>query len=365
MLLALQTRNFRNLKDVDIELSPQTTVFIGDNGQGKTNILESAYLLSYGKPFRGSKEHTIMWGEEETSILGKTSNHQIRVEIQKPKDVTETKVYIDNKPKSHSKLFGVFVSVSFFPEEIDLLTGPPSLRRSFIDKFISTQDRVYLSDLVNYQKSLRNRNRLLKNRVPKDQIKVWDESLAKYGSRVWERRGEALKEINETLKTISKKLVEKNLFIDYSNPLIESEPDDSIWFFKSRLEKDAELEARLGITVFGPHRDDFKLIAEEEVGRGFLQKDLANYGSRAQQRQGVVLLKLAQAVFFTKHFGEKPTIILDDVTSELDEKNKKILLTNLYNYQLLISTTTLESLPKELREKTKIYEVEKGSVTAL
>ena len=125
-----------------------------------------------------------------------------------------------------------------------------------------------------------------------------------------------------------------------------------------------ELERRFRVTLFGPHRDDFKISAEEESGKTIIQKDLANFGSRAEQRQAAILLKFAESRLFAKFFGQAPTLLLDDITSELDSKNRELLLEHLTNGQYIITTTSLDSLPENIRSKARVLAVKNGEVAA-
>src|SRR4030042_5203387 len=141
MLKSLIIRNFRNLSVPKVQLSPGYAIIGGENGQGKTNLLEAIYLLAYGKPLRGSKDEAINWNEDESVVVGETESSKIQIIFRRGR---ETQVFINNKLKALSNLFGKFLAVVFYPQEIELLTGPPALRRNFLDRLISTSNKDYL-----------------------------------------------------------------------------------------------------------------------------------------------------------------------------------------------------------------------------
>ena len=361
MLQELSVKNYRNLSIPRLKISTGTTILVGSNGQGKTNILEAIYFLSYGKPFRGSKSDCIQWGGDEALISGSVDNQDLRVLIKKDQ---ETTISINGKKRSIVDLFGKFVSVLFHPEEIEMVTGAPTLRRNWLNRSISTVNKHYLFDLIKYQKILKNRNKLLKQRVhTKEEVDIWDKSLVKYGARIWRERASTIIELNKLLGGRSKKITGKVLRIMYSNPLTRIEERDQEKYYLKSLKSYRSLEERMKATVYGPHRDDFHLITEEQSGQSISQKDTAAFGSRGEQRQAVILLKLTEAAYFTKAFSKPPTILLDDVVSELDEKNRNLLLTNVFGKQVIITTTDVENFSSEVKVKSRVLKVENGRVS--
>lgn len=359
MLKLLTIRNFRNLTIPKLRLSPGPTVIVGKNGQGKTSILEAIYLLSYGKPFRGTKSNVINWHAREAQVLGETDNDNFAISISRD---NETKVIINGKTKRIVSLFGKLVTVIFHPEEIGLVTGPPTLRRSWLDRLISTVDKEYLFNLANYQRSLKNRNKLLKTRGHIDEdLEVWDKNLAVYGTKLWERREEIVKVFNQIFKRRATKVIGKPFKIDYTNPLLK-EKERRREIFLKKLKETKPVENKLFVTIFGPHRDDFNLFSEETSGQNILDKDVALFGSRAEQRQAAIILKLAEAEFFTQVYKKYPTILLDDVTSELDSENKKLLLSNTHARQVIITTTNEKEAVSGLPSRPNVLKIESGKI---
>lgn len=360
MLKNLSTRNFRNLQIPKVEIPSGTTAIVGGNGQGKTNILEAIYLLAYGAPFRGTRAESISWGEEEATVFGETEGGSIQIILSREK---ETKILVNNKPKSRLDLLGRFNAVFFHPQEIELVVGAPELRRRFLDRLIGTTDKDYLLTLINYYRALRNKNHLLKTRAENAaELEIWDKNLAALGTKVWLVREKTLATLNQILKQETGRIVGRSLFLEYKNPLmgLEGKQAEKAFLQAQALQKD--LERRYLATVFGPHRDDFRIIMEETRNHNIRQKDLTAFGSRAQQRQAVILLKLAQAKFFTQGFQKKPTLLLDDVAGELDEVNRELLFANLPTGQVIITTTSAEFLPERIRKKTTLLTVREGRI---
>ena len=360
MLRTLSVKNFRNLNINRLDIKPGVTVVVGDNGQGKTNLLEAIYYLSYGKSFRGTKAQAISWKKDNAYIVGEAGRYKIELRINRNEENT---ALINGKQKRLALLLGCFVSVIFHPEGIETISGPPGLRRAWLDKLISTTDKSYLYDLINYQKALRSKNSLLKKPQSDEwQLEVWNKNLAGLGCKIWQKRDKAIGNINHILKGESNKLIGEKLTLDYTNPMIGKSGVAGEGFYLKILEAQKKLEKRLQATVFGPHRDDFRVVKEEIRNKTILQKELSGFGSRAEQRQAVLLLKIAEGKIYNDYFEEAPSILLDDVASELDKKNRELFLTRLWSRQAFITTTSLELLPEEVRKKSQVFKMEKGTL---
>ena len=361
MLKALGVKNFRNLNIPKLTLTPGYTVIVGDNAQGKSNILEAIYLLSSGKPFRGTKNQALNWSAQEALVSGETDAGKIQIVISREDD---TKISIDGKPKNLLALFGKFAATLFYPGEIELASGPPVGRRSWLDRLIATTDKTYLYNLLNYYRSLRNKNRLLKNNTgDMGQLEVWNNNLAAFGTKIWLTREEIVTRGNQTLKKVAKASIEKEIFLRYKNPVAGLEEAEAKKAFLKTLNSQKELEARVMATVFGPHRDDFEIILEEESGQNILQENLSLFGSRGEQRQAVIALKLTEYAYFKEAFSKSPSVLLDDPFSELDEKNRQLLLASLSAQQTILTTTSIDFLPTYIKKKARILVVKRGEVS--
>ncbi|MDP2720571.1 MAG: DNA replication and repair protein RecF [bacterium] len=362
MLKVLLIKNFRNLEIANLKLEPGTTIIIGENGQGKTNFLEAINTLSYGKSFRAHKQEAINWQNDKAAVVGTTNKDRLEAIFSRN---SANQIKVNGRNTKAADFLGRFVSVVFHPEEIDLVSGVPDRRRAWLDRLIATTDKNYLYALVRYQKSLVNKNRLLKEAAKDEaQIEIWNKSLAKHGTLIWRIRRETIANVNEILNLQSRRLTKKTVFIEYKNPIAE-QPFFSEKAYLKKLEIERPLEQRLRMTVYGPHRDDFKVIMEEQKEKNILQKSLADYGSRAEQRQAVILMKLAEAKFFGDFFGEAPTMLLDDVASELDHHNRDLLLAGLYGRQIFITTTELDNLPVDITKKATLLNMTSGQLTKL
>jgi len=362
-LKVLAIKNFRNLSIPETSLPAGPTIIVGGNGQGKTNMLEAIHFLSYGRPFKGTKDQVINWGETESLLRGTTDNESITINIKKDQ---KTKVLINGKTKKSIDLLGRFVSVAFYPEEISIITGQPSLRRSWLDKLISTIDKEYLRALVRYQRSLKNRNRLLKTGgYHPESLEVWDRNLAKFGTKIWFLREGAVHSFNQIFRKKSVGLTGKPFTLQYKNPINKLSPKEAEEYFLRELKLRKDIESRLLVSVFGPHRDDINLLIEEQAGKKILEKNVSTFGSRGEQRQATILLKLAEADFFTQHYQKHPTILLDDVSSELDKKNQRLLFSNLLARQVIITTTDEEPIEKNFKTKPNILRIVEGKITAI
>lgn len=360
MLKTLLVKNFRNLAIPEVKFTGGSTIIIGSNGQGKTNLLEAMHCLSYGRSFRGSKKETINWYEREARVLGLTDRESIEIIFRRE---DESRILINNKQKRFSQLIGKFVSVLFHPEDMLILTGGPSLRRAWLDKLISTINKNYLFALVRYQKALLQKNKVLKNLDSlRDQLEIWNNHLSKHGSYLWKVRSETIEIANKILKVQSGRLAGKTIFLKYETPLAKIKDAARQKTYQRMLDAQLPSERRFQVTIFGPHRDDFKIFAEEIAGRQLLQKDLSRFGSRGEQRQALVLLKLTEGKIFGEFFKEPPSILLDDVASELDHKNKKLLFDHLFARQVFITTTDLRALPADVVKKAKILKIAGGGL---
>lgn len=333
--------NFRNFEEKLLEFFPQTTVIVAPNATGKTNILESVYLLSTGKSFKAKvEEEMISYGEEIGRVKGlfmgedeeKTKLEVVltRGEItvgqtpEKTEKAARKKLSINGVGKRLIDFTGNFKTVLFGPWDMQLVTESPSIRRKFLDNLLSQVDREYRRASLSYDKGLRQRNKLLlrirEEGVPRSQLLFWDRLLIKNGDYLSQKREEFIDFVNnkEPLKGHKFKL-------DYDKSAIS----------ETRLEQYKEEEVAAGTTLVGPHRDDF-IFEIEEKSDGFV--DLARFGSRGEQRMGVLWIKLSELTYIEKETKEKPTLLLDDIFSELDHKHRDIVMSIAENQQTIITT---------------------------
>ena len=355
---ALELDHFRNYKQLAIRFEPGTTIFYGDNAQGKTNILEAMYLCSTTRSHRGSKDKEMIQFENEEShikLLLRKREIPYRIDIHlrknRPKGIAINGIPI----KKASELFGIVNMVFFSPEDLDIIKRGPAERRRFMDMELCQLDRVYVSNLVNYNKCLIQRNQLLKdidyNRQLIDTLDIWDQQLADYGKKIIERRKQFLEELEVLLIPIHRNLTNgtETIRISY-DASIESEK------LYHTLAENRERDIRQKITSAGPHRDDILFSVEGT--------DMRRFGSQGQQRTIALSLKLAQISLVKQMIHDTPVLLLDDVMSELDAGRQNHLLESLNQGQTFITCTGLEGLVENRFTVDNVFQVVKGAVFA-
>ena len=291
IIKSIELKNFRNYEDLDIHFDEGTNIIYGDNAQGKTNILEAAYMSGTTKSHKGSKDkEMIRFGEEEshirTIVLKNEKEYQIDMHLRSrgSKGVAVNKLPI----KRASELFGILNIVFFSPEDLNIVKNGPAERRRFIDSELCQIDKVYLSDLAKYNKILNQRNALLKDISFRpnliDTLPVWDEQLLDYGRKIIKSRKKFIEDLNEIIHEIHFKISggKEELILKY-----ESNIDDI--FFEDELSKSKQKDLKLCQTTVGPHRDDM-LFSVGGV-------DIRKFGSQGQQRTAALSLKLSEIDF--------------------------------------------------------------------
>lgn len=353
---SLELNNFRNYNQLKLEFHKQANVFYGDNAQGKTNILESVFVCGTTKSHKGSKDREmIKIGENEAHIRMVIEKNQISHKIDMHLKKNKSKgVAIDGIPiKKSSELLGLMNIIFFSPEDLSIIKNGPSERRRFINMELSQLDKIYLYNLVEYNKVLNNRNKLLKqikfNPELSDTLDVWDKQLLIYGCKIIERRALFIEELKEVVHDIHYKLSGKKeeLFIKY-------EPNITVEEFEQKLFEAREKDIAFATTNVGPHRDDLIFIAEDS--------DIRKFGSQGQQRTCALSLKLAEIEIVKKMIHDQPVLLLDDVLSELDRNRQNYLLDSIDGTQTIITCTGLEEFINSRLTLDRVYKVVKGTV---
>lgn len=340
--------SFRNFKDKTFKFSPQRNVIVGPNATGKTNILESVFLLSAGKSFHARIEEEMInytqelarvggsiVGEEEGKPVG--TNLEVvltRGEItlglnpEKTSKVSRKKLLVNGVAKRLIDFAGNLRTVLFGPWDLELVTEEPSKRRKFLDTVLSQVDREYRRASLSYEKGLRQRNRLLwrirEEGISRSQLMFWDKLLIKNGDYISRKREEFIDYTNLT------RPLDRQIFkLDYDKSAIS----------ETRLEQYANEEVAAASTLVGPHRDDviFK-IKNQKPKIINKERELARYGSRGEQRMGVLWIKLAELSYIESETGEKPVLLLDDIFSELDHEHRGLVNEVSKNQQTIITT---------------------------
>ena len=356
IIKSLKLKDYRNYKILNMNFNPQINIIYGDNAQGKTNILEGVYLSGTTKSHRGTKDRDLIrFGQDEAHIETVIEKNgvpwQIDMHLKKnsPKGIAINKVPI----RRASELFGLTNFVFFSPEDLNIIKNGPAERRRFMDLELSQLDKVYLSDLANYNRTLNQRNRLLKDAYYRDDIldtlDVWDMQLADYGSKVIKRREQFIKDINKIIKPIHRKLTENSEEIEvvYKKSCNEDE-------LYNKIIENRKKDIKLKSTSAGPHRDDIL----------FFNKDIniRTYGSQGQKRTVALSLKLAEIELVKSLINDTPVLLLDDVLSELDSDRQNHLLKSLDEIQTVITCTGLDEFIENRFSINKVFQVTKGKI---
>jgi len=372
MINLVKLSDFRNFKSKTLEFSDKVTLIVGPNATGKTNILESLFLLSTGRSFKARVEEEMVNYEkdlaritgvlsEKTGPVGSSSRSTfladaagaqrdslrsrhpsleaivtrglVDIGADRLEKVARKKLLVNGVPKRMIDFAGNFKVVLFGPWDMDLVTESPSIRRKFLDNVLSQVDREYRRSILSYEKGVRQRNRLLfrirEEGVSRSQLLFWNQLLIKNGDYITQKREEFIGYVN--LRPGIQSLTYKLLY------------DKSI-ISEGRLEQYKEEEIAAATTLVGPHRDDFQFQIVSSKSK--VERDLAAYGSRGEQRMGVLWLKMAELDFIedkniesgTETSSARPTLLLDDIFSELDHEHRDIVMEITKNQQTIITT---------------------------
>jgi DNA replication and repair protein RecF len=353
---SLKLKNFRNYDLLSVNFDESTNIFYGDNAQGKTNILEAVYVSGTTKSHRGTKDKDLIrFGIDESHIETVVEKNGIKYQIDmhlkknSPKGIAINKIPI----KKASELFGIINIVFFSPEDLNIIKNGPGERRRFIDLELSQLDKVYLSNLSNYNRIVNQRNHLLKD-IGYDEAKlqtldIWDMQLILYGSKIIERRKTFIREINKIISGIHKKLTGNKETIQ-----IIYEPSNGQSTLEQALNKNKQKDLKIKSTSVGPHRDDIAFMAGNI--------DIRKYGSQGQQRTAALSLKLAEIELVKQSINDTPVLLLDDVLSELDKHRQNYLLDSIHDIQTLITCTGVDEFVNHRFSVNKVFYVENGQV---
>ena len=340
----LKINNFRNYKNQEIKLNKNINIFVGENAQGKTNIIESIFLSSIGKSFRASKDtELIKFGEKsaqiEINFKKSDRDGNIKIEIGDKKNIFLNKIKI----KKLSDLLGNVHTVIFTPDDINVLKGGPQNRRRFLDIMISQLRPNYMYTYNLYKKTLEERNHYLKKikteKAKEEFLEIWDEQLIQYGKIIADYRKEFIEKIKNKIKNIHNDITgnKEDIKIEYMTDCLNQST------YQELLRERRKLDILKGYTTKGIHRDDFQI---------FLNDLLVNiYGSQGQHRTAMLSLKISELQVINEEIGENPILLLDDFMSELDEARRNNFMENIKDTQVIITCTDNLSLKnKEVKK---------------
>ncbi|GAB3797752.1 DNA replication/repair protein RecF [Virgibacillus kimchii] len=363
----LSLKNYRNYEKLDISFDDKINVIIGENAQGKTNLMEAIYLLAFTKSHRTSREKELIhWEKEYAKIEGRITkrNQNFPLEIIIS---TKGKKAKHNHLEQHrlSDYIGALNVVMFAPEDLTIVKGAPQIRRRFMDMELGQIQPTYVYHLGQYQKILKQRNALLKQlqrniHGDRSMLQVLTDQLISHAATLLERRFVFLELLRKWASPIhygiSREL--EKLEIAYAPTMDVSENDDkekiaSIYLNKFHEVQEKEIER--GTTLIGPHRDDLLFYVNG--------KNVQVYGSQGQQRTTALSVKLAEIELIYNEVGEYPVLLLDDVLSELDDYRQSHLLSTIQGkVQTFVSTTSVEGINHETLKKAELYHVKDGNI---
>lgn len=358
----LTLHNYRNYAQLSLDFTHNLNIFIGENAQGKTNIIEAIYYASMGHSHRTNTDsELISWQKIEANIgltferLGIENQLKFHFSNEKSKEI----VY-NSHPIKQKDLIGAVNVVLFSPEDLGLIKGAPSGRRKFLDNEISQASPTYYRQLIKYNRIIAQRNMLLKKikerKAKRDLLESWDAQLSVIASAVVIKRLDAVKKLNMLANLMHRRISKNKENLEISYCLQGSDnnvPEDLITWYNNKLSESHDLDILRGNTNVGPHRDDIVLKVNHI--------NLRSFGSQGQQRTGVLALKLAELEFIKSETGQYPVLLLDDVMSELDlNRREQLLLFIKERIQTFITATDMHYFPKE--SAGKYYRVVAGQI---
>lgn len=362
-IIRLEVTNFRNLAAARIEPGEGCNVFFGDNGAGKTNLLEAVFVLCLARSQRGARD-VMMVGEGENDCFRLEGNArltsnggdvQLAVAYQKN---GRKKVTIDGAPAGASRLFQTSVVISMAPEDVALFAGSPSVRRRFLDLYLSQASPAYLADLTDYAKALAQKNAFLKN--SSGQFCPFDPILVQSGSRITVARGRFVRFLQTLAPDYYQKISGRPAddgqpeFGVVYRPNVPFETEEELpSVFQTRLEAMRRKEEILQTAMVGPHRDDIDFSIGGFPARG--------YGSQGELRSGAVAVMMATAGFLEDRRGEKPILLLDEIFAELDDHRRENLA-GLFGRLDQIFLTTAVTPPRSLADRARVFRIHNGDV---
>ena len=353
---SMELQHYRNYPALQISFDPGTNIFYGDNAQGKTNALEAVYVCCTTKSHRVSRDKDLIrFGQEEAHIKlqVKKDNVSYRIDMHlkknKPKGIAVNGIPI----RKASELFGIANVVFFSPEDLNIIKNGPSERRRFLDLELCQVNKLYVHNLVNYNKILMQRNKCLKDLSFRPEyestLEIWDEQLIRYGLPLMEYRKQFIDQLNRLIEVVHGKLTGKKEHL-----VLSYEPNVQPEEFSAVLVKNRESDKKQKTTLSGPHRDDMSFFIN--------QIDIRKFGSQGQQRSAALSLKLSEIELVRELIHEYPILLLDDVLSELDRGRQNHLLNSINHIQTMITCTGLDDFIGHRFPLNRIFKVTGGEV---
>jgi DNA replication and repair protein RecF len=373
-LQSLYLQNFRNYTDQWVEFNAPKTILVGQNAQGKSNLLEAIELLATLKSHRTSRDRDLIQGGQETGLIkARLERNYVEQELALTLRQSGRKNLSLNQENVRRQFdfLGVINAVQFSCLDLDIVRGAPEVRRHWLDTLLIQLEPIYSHILTQYQHILKQRNALLKklrqqqeesqplNTFDLEQLPLWDQQLAEMGSRVSRRRARVLTRLAPLAQAWHQQISGQTEFlaIAYEPNIVwpEDDPQSVQQAFLAKIEQRRIAEQQLGASVVGPHRDEIALSINQTPAK--------SYGSQGQQRTLVLALKLAELSLIEEVVGEPPLLLLDDVLAELDLQRQNQLLAVIQDrFQTLITTTHLQGFDDQWRKASQILTVQGGQI---
>ena len=363
----LSLNNYRNYEELNISFENKVNVILGENAQGKTNLMESIYVLALAKSHRTSNDkELIRWDKDYAKIEGRIQKQYGSLPMQLIVSKKGKKARCNHIEQQRlSQYVGNMNVVMFAPEDLHLVKGSPQVRRRFIDMEIGQVSPIYLHDMSQYQKILHQRNHYLKMLQTKKQtdqtmLEVLTEQFIQVAVKIIIKRFEFLRLLEGWAKPIHKGISRglETLKIEYKPSVDVLETLDlskMLIIFEEKFNKVKLKEIDRGTTLLGPHRDDLQFIVNE--------RDVQTFGSQGQQRTTALSLKLAEIELIHSEIGEYPILLLDDVLSELDDFRQSHLLNTIQGkVQTFVTTTSVDGIDHQTLKEASTFEVQSGII---
>lgn len=354
IIRSLDLQNYRNYQNLSLTFDEHINLFYGDNAQGKTNALEAIFLSATSKSHRGTKDREIIrFGEEEAHIKMMVEKKGVphRIDIHLKKGRTKG-VAINGIPiRKVTELFGLINVIFFSPEDLSIIKNSPAERRRFLDLELCQLDKIYTYNLVNYNKVVNQRSKLLKdiefNYSLLDTLDIWDEQLVRFGVPVIERRKQFIEDLSVLMKKIHAMLTDGKEVIR-----LEYVPNVEAGNLAKKITEERTRELKSKMSLVGPHRDDICFFINDI--------DARHFGSQGQQRTAALSLKLAEIELVKQRVKDTPVLLLDDVLSELDAGRQNRLLQSIEGIQTMITCTGLDDFVEHCFHIDKTFHIENG-----
>jgi len=371
-LSALTLRHFRNLRDQDLELPPEGVALIGDNAQGKSNLLEAIYYLETFRSFRGARDDQLVtFGADVFRLAGRTASDATTAGTAEVTAAFERrggrkKVCIDGAEQERlGPALGRLAAVIFSPVDLELVSGGPKERRRFLDIVLSLNEPGYLAALQEYRRVLVQRNTALRDGLPSAVVRAWNPGLVDAGGVVMHARRSWIDSVGPLWGDYYARVSNDGrarMCYESSVPLGEAvSAADASSAFGAALDEASERDRRLGTTTVGPHRDEVRLALEDAEGG----LDLREYGSGGQRRTAALALRLVEAATIRDRRGETPLVLVDDAFAELDEGRSERVLDLLESAHAgqVVLTAPKESDVRFRRHSLARWRIAAGRVT--